>query len=151
MHVQTETINRLLKKQSRAKGRRNALATAEDRDTPVTISRGEGEDEEMEGSTAPTPIMPTTYRWVSSVKQPVVDGREREMLLSFSIPVAAIPEAQLSESGEVTMDIDPIPLPNSVKPVCDVAGCGVPRKYRLVKDWEKGACGMEHLKVLESH
>ena len=57
------------------------------------------------------------------------------------------------------MDIDvpvaPVPAPTvlparTAAPVCDVVGCKVPRKYRLVKDWKRGACGMEHLKVLES-
>ena len=41
---QAETINRLLKKQSRARGKRNALSTAEDRLGPGEVA-GEGEEE----------------------------------------------------------------------------------------------------------
>ncbi|TCD66370.1 hypothetical protein EIP91_001419 [Steccherinum ochraceum] len=149
-----ETINRLLKKQSRAKGRRNALATAEDRDTPIAASRGEAEDEDAyEGSTAPIPVVPTMYRWVSSVKA-LDGGDEKQLALSFSVPVSIIPEPlEPSESGETKMDVESVqrlPPPSSVKPACDVSGCEVPRKYRLVKDWKRGACGMEHLKVLEA-
>jgi hypothetical protein len=38
-----------------------------------------------------------------------------------------------------------IPIPQAPA-VCDVDGCMAMRKYRLVRDWERGACemGMEH-------
>lgn len=147
---QAETINRLLKKQSRGKGRRNALATAEDRDTPIAASRGEAEDEEGEGSAAPIPIIPTMYRWSSSVKEG--ENGEKQMVLSFAVPISVVP---VPDGDETSMDVDPVPVsavppPQSERPTCDVSGCKVPRKYRLVKDWQKGACGMEHLKVLEA-
>ena len=35
-------------------------------------------------------------------------------------------------------------------PICDVGGCGLPRKYKLVKDPSRGGCGMGHLKVLQA-
>ncbi|KAJ4481062.1 hypothetical protein J3R30DRAFT_2397787 [Lentinula aciculospora] len=57
----------------------------------------------------------------------------------------AIPTAFLPPDGEVTSPL----LPSLESPLCAVSGCGVPRKYRLVKDWKIGACGMAHLKVLE--
>ncbi|KAH8100622.1 hypothetical protein BXZ70DRAFT_164814 [Cristinia sonorae] len=151
-----ETINRLLKKQSRSKGRRNALATAEDRDTPIAASRGEAEDgEDQEDSAAPALIIPTTYRWVSSTKIVEDTAKEKAMALSFAIPVSVFPTQEYSESAEVKMDVDPLspsaPLPPiTKKPLCDVEGCGIVRKYRLVKDWQRGACGMAHLKALES-
>jgi len=34
--------------------------------------------------------------------------------------------------------------------VCAVDGCGLPRKYRVPKDWTVGACGMAHLKEISS-
>jgi len=147
-----ETINRLLKKQSRSKGRRNALATAEDRDTPVAVSRGEAEDEDgQEGSMAPVSIIPTMYRWVSSVR---TQGDEKQMALSFSVPVSVIPAPSETESDDMKMDIEPSParFPTRLKrtPLCDVQGCFVARKYRLMKDQQRGACSMDHLKVLES-
>ena len=36
-----------------------------------------------------------------------------------------------------------------VPAVCAVNGCTAKRKYRLVRDWERGACGMDHLHILE--
>lgn len=45
----------------------------------------------------------------------------------------------------------PAPQPplSKEKPQCDVPGCTQTRKYRLVRDWVRGACGLTHLKVLE--
>lgn len=43
----------------------------------------------------------------------------------------------------------PLHLPKE-KPRCDVPGCIEVRKYRLVRDWVRGACGLTHLKVLEA-
>ena len=34
--------------------------------------------------------------------------------------------------------------------MCAVEGCGEKRKYRWVKDWTVGACGMGHLKLLDA-
>lgn len=142
----------MLKKQSRSKGRRNALATAEDRDTPVAVSRGEAEDEDgQEGSTAPVLIIPTMYRWVSSVK---TQGQEKQMALSFSVPVSVIPAPSETESEDMKMDIEPTPGSVHTRleqvPFCDVQGCVLARKYRLMKDQQRGACSMVHLKALES-
>jgi hypothetical protein len=33
--------------------------------------------------------------------------------------------------------------------LCDVEGCMATRKDRFVRDWERRACGMEHLHPLE--
>lgn len=99
---------------------------------------------EESGSLAPTP--PTMYRWVSTTKVPPVAGSdEPRMLLSFSVPVAVLPQPQ-DEAAQETAPARPPPL----QAPCDVEGCGAMRKYRLVKDWQRGACGMAHLKVLEA-
>ena len=81
----------------------------------------------------PQPVM---YRWVSSKK---VDGESAHMVLSFSVPpsVAALPPPEPSE-----------PRPKAPAN-CAVEGCDLPRKYRLVRDFTIGACGMPHLKILE--
>ncbi|KAI0732280.1 PAPA-1-like conserved region-domain-containing protein [Fomitopsis betulina] len=151
----TETINRLLKKQSRARGKRNALATAEDR--PAT--GGGGDDEEGAEAEPPQPIIPTMYHWVSTSRvfstlgAEGLAGTEKKMSLSFSVPASVLPPIETSKSSTPTaMDVDkPAPLGDAqVQATCDVRGCSERRKYRLVRDFAKGACGMTHLKALEA-
>lgn len=164
--VQAETINRLLKKQSRAKGKRNALSTAEDRPTPLnsTVNNVADLDADENGDTimVPEPIIPTMYRWISSAK-PITPGPKsgnknetdtRVMTLSFSVPKYVLPQAQTPDPA--AMEVDKLPAaptptvtPIRTIPQCDIHGCGEKRKYRLVKDWQKGACGMAHLRELE--
>ncbi|TBU64942.1 PAPA-1-like conserved region-domain-containing protein [Dichomitus squalens] len=156
-----ETINRLLKKQSRARGKRNALSTAEDRPGPGEAA-GEGEEEEIVEAFAPPPTM---YRWVSSARSPSTPAKgeageavpEPVMTLSFSVPVSALPHKEEGEnvmevdSGNGSLHIPPPPrLPPAELPKCDVQGCTSLRKYRLVRDFQKGACGLSHLKALEA-
>ncbi|KIJ63879.1 hypothetical protein HYDPIDRAFT_112856 [Hydnomerulius pinastri MD-312] len=153
-----ETINRLLKKQSKSKNKRNVLSTADDRTpvsvTPAVIQSARDGSEILEGEAyEPIEITPTTYRWVSTTKplSPTVVGEadgahpksEGKMRLMFSVPVSVLP------SEVVEPPITNLNPPMSTRPVCDVSGCQQPRKYRFVKDWMKGACGMDHLKVLE--
>ncbi|RPD81874.1 hypothetical protein L226DRAFT_528106 [Lentinus tigrinus ALCF2SS1-7] len=149
-----ETINRLLKKQSRARGKRNALSTAEDKPGPGEAAV-EGEDEEAAEAFAPPPTM---YRWVSSARSQPKEGAEgntaeRVMTMSFSVPTSV-----LAPKNENAMEIDggaaagpapPRPTP-TIPPTCDIQGCTAVRKYRLVRDFQKGACGMDHLKLLEA-
>ncbi|EKM60959.1 uncharacterized protein PHACADRAFT_247205 [Phanerochaete carnosa HHB-10118-sp] len=139
-----ETINRLLKKQSRARGRRNALSTAEDRPTP---GAGNGQDdmEDAEDTASQIPVPPTMYRWVSTTKVPPVDGSdEKRMLMTFSVPVSMLSPPADDYIHPTRAD------PPPARPSCDVEGCMVQRKYRLVKDWQRGACSMAHLKALEA-
>jgi len=153
----TETINRLLKKQTRARGKRNALATAEDRP-----STGGGGDDAEEGAEAEPPeaVIPTMYRWVSTSRMPA-QGAEGEttfdktMSLSFSVPVSVLPPSkEQSESASAAMDVDKPTVTERPKEqtqaTCDVQGCSELRKYRLVRGFTKGACGMAHLKALEA-
>jgi len=67
---------------------------------------------------------------------------EPRMTLSFSVPPAF-----LSENPSLTQT--PVVPPRGPQ-ICAVAECGSPRKYRLVSDWTMGACGMGHLKLLET-
>ncbi|KAJ3554703.1 hypothetical protein NM688_g2972 [Phlebia brevispora] len=138
-----ETINRLLKKQSRSKGRRNALSTAEDRPTPGAGSNHG--DAEMEDGEEIAPAVPTMYRWISTSKTTTTAKGENEqptMTLTFSVPVTVMRAVPSSDNAGKAVEVPPS------KPHCDVEGCDSPRKYRLVRDWQKGACGMSHLKVL---
>ena len=51
---------------------------------------------------------------------------------------------------EMTQEQGQKQKPRAMVPaVCAVDGCTAKRKYRLVRDWERGACGMDHLHVLE--
>ncbi|KAF9218837.1 hypothetical protein BS17DRAFT_761858 [Gyrodon lividus] len=154
-----ETINRLLKKQSKSKNKRNVLSTADDRTpvsvTPAIVQSARGGSEAPDVQTfGPVELIPTMYRWISTTKSPpaaVAEGTELasqgrsegKMRLMFSVPVSVLsPETTVPRAS----GIKPTP---SVEPVCDVSGCQQIRKYRVSKDWMKGACGMEHLKVLE--
>ncbi|PCH33533.1 hypothetical protein WOLCODRAFT_135180 [Wolfiporia cocos MD-104 SS10] len=143
-----ETINRLLKKQSRGRGRRNALSTAEDR---VQVVNAAELDED--GDAGPEAAPPTMYRWISTTRgaNGAEDGGEKMRLL-FSVPVNALPPAEAADNASTTMDVDPEPDRSRDKPSpqCDVQGCMERRKYRLVRDFAKGACGMSHLKMLEA-
>ena len=161
-----ETINRLLKKQSKSKNKRNVLSTADDR-TPVSVtpaivsSTRDGSPPPEVEIQEPVEVIPTMYRWISTIKSPDsaamtteggvrdegvdVDMNEsRAMRLMFSVPVCAFPPDVQAQTA------DQVRVPLVTKPICDVGGCGRSRKYRLVQDWHKGACGMDHLKLLES-
>ena len=147
-----ETINRLLKKQTRTRNKRSTVATPEDR-TP-----GANDEEVAEPIPETPPPPPSCYRWTSSSAE--VDGK-KIMQLSFSVPISIVPSPSTAtgEGDAMVMDVDPIvkvPPDTSQShrdvqsPKCDLEGCGRLRKYRLVSDWKKGACGMEHLKALQA-
>lgn len=88
----------------------------------------------------PAPEIPTMYRWVSTSRSPkdgmIVEGATPAMSLAFAVPPGVLTEI-------------PVPVVKQ-KTVCAVEGCGQDRKYRLVRDWERGACGMAHLKILQA-
>ncbi|KAI9057096.1 hypothetical protein FKP32DRAFT_1681831 [Trametes sanguinea] len=151
-----ETINRLLKKQSRARGKRNALSTAEDKLTPGENAPGEGEEEDVIESLAPPPTM---FRWISRAQPVQKKGKEsgqesaveeKTVVFSFSVPAEALPPTQGTD-GDMQIDNSvELPAPPRAIPHCDVQGCTASRKYRLVRDFQKGACGLSHLKLLET-
>ncbi|KAF8630810.1 hypothetical protein AX15_002712 [Amanita polypyramis BW_CC] len=129
-----ETINRLLKRQSRPRGRR-AIADIAPQEN---AEDGDG-DEAMEGvQQAHEEVKPVMYRWISTSRQPANTnpGAEKTMSITFSVPT-----------------IINIPSRESLEPrapaVCAVKGCLEFRKYRLVQNASIGACGMAHLKILE--
>lgn len=71
-----------------------------------------------------------------------VPVQEKQMRIYLAVPAAFLPSSN---------EVAPPPLPESRPPaICAVSGCQDPRKYRLVKDWQIGACGIAHLKVLEA-
>ncbi|KAI9507129.1 hypothetical protein F5148DRAFT_1276325 [Russula earlei] len=123
---------------------RNHLASAEDR-TPATHTGNgtpaEGEiDEEESGEVV--------------VAAPVVEAPPgNKMFLSFSVPASILPMPQqpaLDGDGDTVMAEHAEQLRKPLAPaVCDIDGCTAKRKYRLVRDWERGACGMDHLHLLE--
>jgi Ino eighty subunit 2 len=90
-------------------------------------------DEEESMVVVEEEVKPVMYRWTSSKK---VDGESTSMVLSFSVPPS---------------EVIPAPEPEAPKipDTCAMDGCRQPRKYRLVRDWTIGACGMPHLKALE--
>jgi Ino eighty subunit 2 len=98
----------------------------------------EGEEEEVVEVVTEEARPPAMYRWISSTQG---SGESAQMLLSFSVPPTALLAPPHEPEGRQPK------APNN----CAVEGCGQPRKYRLVKDWTIGACGMAHLKSLEGH
>ncbi|KAN0137816.1 hypothetical protein V8E53_004300 [Lactarius tabidus] len=153
-----ETINRLLKKKSGTRNRRNALASADDRTPATQTGNGtpaEGDPEEEEsGEVAPVPIIevvPTCYRWISTTR-PTSDAPpgEEKMTMSFSVPASLLPTPLQDEDGDIKMEAQEQPPKPLAPTVCNVDGCTATRKYRLVRDSERGACGMGHLHLLET-
>jgi Ino eighty subunit 2 len=134
-----ETINRLLKRQSRPRNRRANVDVA----AQENAEDGDG-DEAVEGvQSVHEEVKPLMYRWISTSRlPPSVKPRtetEKGMLITFSVPT--IVEVPSSEKKDVLRP--PIPA------TCAVKGCGAVRKYRLVRNSDIGACGMAHLKILE--
>ncbi|KAK1229269.1 hypothetical protein PQX77_007693 [Marasmius sp. AFHP31] len=79
-----------------------------------------------------------------SVNAQELQPSEPKMTLSFSVPPAFLSETSSLAQAPVA------PPPPRGPQVCAVAECSSPRKYRLVSDWTIGACGMGHLKLLET-
>src|ERR1700761_7582379 len=151
-----ETINRLLKKQSSRRAKKEALAGAASTQISTPL-HGDDSDAEAEsgsggGETKASLKEVNMYRWISNKEG-----------LSFAIPMGFLPklrtppgetesEAQAPASQpQVTLPNHNVNLyPARPIPQCSVSGCEAQRKYRLVKSFERGACGMEHLRVLQA-
>ncbi|KAG5642796.1 hypothetical protein DXG03_002101 [Asterophora parasitica] len=187
---QAETINRLLKKQSRPRNKR-ATAQRDNMDDIAPSSMAgtrsnsnstynpsvrkkvpkkstdsqddgdedDGMDEDNEDDEQPereVPI-PTMYRWVSTSRiSPSQQGEalstDVQLRITFSVPTSmlSLPEAD-SQGLPDAVPIDEKPLQLSTRPTgCAAPGCTNPFRYRLVKDWTRGACGISCLKLLES-
>jgi len=154
------------------------LASAEDR-TPATHTGNgtpaEGEvDEEESGEAAAAAaaaamaagaagataqvveVIPTRYRWISTLRPAPDAPAGDKMFLSFSVPTSLLPTTHqdVDADGDVKMETttqeqEQEPRSMVAPAVCGVEGCTARRKYRLVRDWERGACGMDHLHILE--
>ena len=182
---QLETINRLLKKQSRPRtkrttaqsrdqphvddvtppgstsgvrsnpgpskrGARKAAAGGEDSENDAGVENAKDTQDHHNGEKEVQRQVPTMYRWVSSAcRQEGTD--EMQMRITFSVPVsvlpsnedAGVPKADKYEGGGKVM------IPERPA-TCATPGCHKPFRYRLVKDWTRGACGMACLKALEA-
>ncbi|KAF8960452.1 hypothetical protein BDZ97DRAFT_1665750 [Flammula alnicola] len=156
-----ETINRLLKKQSRPKNKRTN--TLDDRSPLPSISgsrtpktkikngddardadEGDGEDDEDGMDVVEQEeIKPVMYRWVSSLR----GEQKAEMGITFSVPEIAVPP--VPNEVEMVPDAELERIRAARGPgLCAVEGCDKPRKYRLPKDWTIGACDSTHLRIL---
>jgi len=131
-----ETINRLLKRQSRPRGRRTIADVA----PQENAEEGDG-DEAMEGiQQVHEEVKPVMYRWISTSK-PSANAKtgEKSMSISFSVPMI--------------VDIPPMKIAGNFKApspaICAVNGCSGVVKYKLVRNSSIGACGMAHLKSID--
>jgi Ino eighty subunit 2 len=95
----------------------------------------------------PEPVAPKMYRWLSSVQSAQHAEGEKKSVITFSVPIDAVQD-HLS-GGQA--NVQAIPRPAASRPRCDISGCDSPRKYRMARDFERGACGMPHLKILEGY
>ena len=80
------------------------------------------------------------------------------MFLSFSVPASSLPKQSAAPDAVADGDVkietgeeqEQERKPRAMVPaVCAVEGCTAKRKYRPVRDWERGTCGMDHLHILE--
>lgn len=139
MPSQTETINRLLKKQSsRSRAKRSALLSSvvPTPQSPHSGDEGEGgegaagDGAEPRGTTQRT-MLGSSWRWVS---------RGQEYMLGVPIEWELPSAAQRDDPGRAVR-----------RPaLCDIPGCGKKRKYRLkeYKSLQLGACCARHLNEL---
>jgi len=72
--------------------------------------------------------------------------KEEEVRRKVELEALRLRERQEAEERVEAEKIRPARAPG----VCAVEGCGLPRKYRVPKDWTVGACGMAHLKDVSS-
>ena len=96
-------------------------------------------------------VVPTCYRWISTTR-PAADAPpgDEKMTMSFSVPVSLLPIPFQDGDGDIKMEAQEQPPKRREPAVCNVDGCMAIRKYRLVRDSERGACGMGHLHLLET-
>ncbi|KAJ7061841.1 hypothetical protein C8F01DRAFT_1369287 [Mycena amicta] len=171
-HLKLETINRLLKKQSKPKGKRGpalAAVTAAQSDEDIDMDRDAAAGEQDNADeTPPTPLEPTLpmYRWLSTSRPPAppilptpMDGDADTMQIDAP-PLVSSPTMSILFCVPDTL-LSALPTASSAHPhlhaslkfqvprQCAVDGCSAERKYRAVgKEWDVGACGMVHLKLL---
>ncbi|KAF9524361.1 hypothetical protein CPB83DRAFT_861437 [Crepidotus variabilis] len=137
-----ETINRLLKKQSRPRNKRTNTTElpASGARTPKVKQKssedaedGEGEDDDDEAMDVveyQEQVKPTMYRWVSSLRDvpPAVEGGEKtvQLLVTFSVPESVYPIPASSPepaskstaqegagvAGTSEMEVDSVPPPD---------------------------------------
>ncbi|KEP49781.1 PAPA-1 domain protein [Rhizoctonia solani 123E] len=131
----TETINRLLKKQSARARNKKAL------ETPVNEAAAPGEETAVATIVVNRPRIPC-YRWVTSAKEP-------SSTLSFSVPESTPYLPHDASASLLAASAQPVIRPIAT---CAISGCTAQRKYRLpgAPNFETGACGMDHLNLLKA-
>jgi len=151
-----ETINRLLRKQSTRRTRKrdadaSGAATPANRTDGRRNNNGQDGSDSEDSSPSKTPPETTTYRWISSASG-----------ITFSVPSSFLPslEGEILGEDSITPEDSSLPKPTTdpsfnplpARPLskCSYDGCDLTRKYRLVRNFDAGACGMEHLKLLEA-
>ncbi|KAF8514005.1 hypothetical protein BU17DRAFT_52869 [Hysterangium stoloniferum] len=146
----TETINRLLKKQSsRSRAKRTALNSSV---VPTPQSPHSGNENENDsdaagvgggGINANTNTSTTDPR-LRTIPGPAWRWISTQEGFILGIPKEVEPVVGVTPASAMTKAEKKPPAPA----ICDVRGCREKRKYRLVGDFTKGACGMPHLKLL---
>ncbi|OWZ70290.1 hypothetical protein AYX14_04323 [Cryptococcus neoformans] len=130
---QDETINRLLRAQTSRSRSKLDNPTDLDGDSPAVPSPSRRVQPAPEGM----------IRWSSKIT------KEGDVIMRVAAPKEKeswldLVGAKLDEVDEKRRSL------NGGKGMCDAPGCGERRKYRSVKDFERGGCCMEHLKTVEA-
>lgn len=125
---QIETINRLLKAQTgRTRGKASVTTTA----TASLLASAEA------NSPPPPRPPPSLFRSISSI-------RSGAFVVTLSAPEDPDYVAKLASPPAVSFPQVPTPA------LCTIDGCGRPRKYRCVGAFERGGCGLEHLRIAQA-
>lgn len=123
----------------------------------------DGREEDEEKQPEREVQVPTMYRWISTSRIPAptplageterpADPAEQHMQITFSVPVTALPQPLVDNAATSSSNaaMANAPFHARTRPItCSAPGCSNPFRYRLVKDWTRGACGVQHLKLLE--
>ncbi|TFK20805.1 hypothetical protein FA15DRAFT_599045 [Coprinopsis marcescibilis] len=156
-----ETINHLLKKQSRPRARRMPTTDSPfpGSSTPTgfvyRFARPGGDHNAKTDANASDNAKVDLDENAMDVEHKSAPGKvERKIVMSFSVPASALPGWEAPEEYPSPEAFEREQDPNLSMQMgpgwCAIDGCGAKRKYWCVKDWTVGACGMAHSKVLEA-
>lgn len=121
-------------------------------DVSVSNTSPPAEASALDVGTTNAPRVVASLEMLATVSAAVpVVPQEKQIRMYLAIPAAFLPPSENLADTVTSFDGPPrVPTRGSRPPaICAISGCESPRKYRLVRDWRIGACGMVHLKALE--
>jgi Ino eighty subunit 2 len=98
----------------------------------------------------PESLLPVGSRDAKNEEAPPGKGGDAMEVDNDTSVLAAAPTPQHPATSTAAHTTQLPPLVPPAPQTCAIEGCREKRKYRWVKDWTVGACGMGHLKLLDS-